>query len=109
MISLPRRHRVSGGGRGKRTEGEEASEVFKLFAQGKDLEEVVIEACVPPRRVRALYHEWIISLDQGERIRERQERETAARRTAKDEERRQAKHEAAMRDLEEAAKKALRK
>jgi hypothetical protein len=54
--------------RGSRTPGEEAATVFALLDQNKDLRQIVIEARVPPARVRVLYHEWTLSLEAGERL-----------------------------------------
>jgi hypothetical protein len=49
--------------------GEEAAAVFALFAEGKDLREIVTSLRVCPERVRTLYHHWITDLDTGERLR----------------------------------------
>ena len=49
--------------------GEEAAAVFALFAEGKDLPEIVATLHVCPERVRTLYHHWITDLETGERLR----------------------------------------
>jgi hypothetical protein len=49
--------------------GEEAAAVFALFAEGKDLREIVASLRVCPERVRTLYHHWITDLEAGERLR----------------------------------------
>ena len=49
--------------------GEEAALVFALFAEGKDLREIVATLHVCPERVRTLYHHWITDLKTGERLR----------------------------------------
>jgi hypothetical protein len=49
----------------RRTEGQEAAQVFRLIHQGMSLREIVMRARVPPHRVRALYREWAHSLEQG--------------------------------------------
>jgi hypothetical protein len=48
-----------------RTEGQEAGHVFRLLEQGLSLQQIVIQARVPPHRVRALYREWTRSLEHG--------------------------------------------
>lgn len=49
--------------------GEEAAAVFALFAEGKDLREIVATLRVCPERVRTLYHHWTTDLETGERLR----------------------------------------
>jgi len=49
----------------RRTEGQEAAQVFRLLDQGVSLREIVMRARVAPHRVRALYREWTRSLEQG--------------------------------------------
>jgi hypothetical protein len=49
--------------------GEEAASVFALFAEGKDLREIVAALHVCPERVRTLYHHWSTDLETGERLR----------------------------------------
>jgi hypothetical protein len=49
--------------------GEEAAAVFALFAEGKDLREIVTTLHVCPERVRTLYHHWTTDLDTGEHLR----------------------------------------
>jgi len=51
------------------SDGQEAAEVFQLLNQNKGLRDIVIEACIPPARVRSLYREWCLSLEDGERLR----------------------------------------
>ena len=48
--------------------GEEAAAAFALFAEGKDLREIVATLRVCPERVRTLYHHWNTDLDTGERL-----------------------------------------
>jgi len=55
-------HAASGA---RRTEGQEAAHVFRLLEQGLSLRQIVIQARVPPHRVRALHREWTRSLDHG--------------------------------------------
>ena len=52
-----------------RTEGQEAADVFRLLNENKGLRDIVIEARIAPIRVRALYREWCLSLEEGERLR----------------------------------------
>jgi hypothetical protein len=54
-------------------EGEVAARVFGLLRHGCDLRTIVITAKVPPRVVRALYAEWLISLQDGEARRRQDE------------------------------------
>jgi hypothetical protein len=49
----------------RRTEGQEAAHVFRLLDQGLSLREIVMQAGVPPHRVRSLHREWTRSLEQG--------------------------------------------
>jgi hypothetical protein len=42
--------------------GEQAAAVFKLFAAGRQIEEIVILTRCPPSRVRALYLEFVTPL-----------------------------------------------
>lgn len=49
----------------RRTEGQEAAQVFRLLDQGMSLREIVTRARVPPHRVRSLHREWTRSLEQG--------------------------------------------
>lgn len=51
-----------------RTEGQEAADVFRLLNENKGLRDIVIEARIAPIRVRALYREWCLSLEEGERL-----------------------------------------
>jgi hypothetical protein len=55
---------------GRRTPGDEAADVFALFAEHKDLREIVTTLHVSPERVRTLYHHWLIDLKTGERLRQ---------------------------------------
>jgi hypothetical protein len=48
---------------------EEAASVFALFAEGKDLREIVTSVHICPERVRTLYHHWTTDLETGERLR----------------------------------------
>ena len=59
----------------RRSDGHEAAEVFQLLNQNKSLRDIVIEACIPPTRVRALYREWCLSLEDGERLREKEQQD----------------------------------
>jgi hypothetical protein len=43
-----------------------AARVFKAFADGKDLADIVIEMKLPPSTVRALYDEFVTPLDRAE-------------------------------------------
>ena len=43
--------------------------VFALFAEGKDLREIVATLCVCPERVRTFSYHWITDLESGERLR----------------------------------------
>jgi hypothetical protein len=54
-----------------RRDGQEAAAVFKLFERNLNLREIVVQAVVTPERVRRLYHEWNIPLDEGERLLQR--------------------------------------
>lgn len=54
----------------RRTPGDEAADVFALFAEHKDLREIVTTLHVSPERVRTLYHHWLIDLKTGERLRQ---------------------------------------
>lgn len=47
-------------------EGEIAARVFGLLRHGCDLRTIVVTAKVHPRVVRALYAEWLVSLQDGE-------------------------------------------
>jgi hypothetical protein len=49
----------------RRTHGEEAALVFQLLHADKSLREIVIRSRVPPHRVRSLYREWRLALEQG--------------------------------------------
>ena len=49
----------------RRTEGQEAAHVFRLLEQGMSLRQIVIQARVPPDRVRSLHREWTRSLEHG--------------------------------------------
>jgi len=49
----------------RRSEGQEAAHVFRLLEQGMSLKQIVIQAHVPPHRVRALHREWTRSLEHG--------------------------------------------
>jgi hypothetical protein len=51
-----------------RRDGQEAAAVFRLFERNLNLREIVVQAVVTPERVRRLYHEWNIPLDEGERL-----------------------------------------
>jgi hypothetical protein len=46
--------------------GRIAAKVFRLFARNRSLAEIVIVTKQPPARIRALYHEWVTSLEIGE-------------------------------------------
>jgi transcriptional regulator with XRE-family HTH domain len=46
--------------------GRLAATVFRMFARGRPLAEIVVLTKQPPERVRALYHEWVTSLEAGE-------------------------------------------
>ena len=46
--------------------GRQAATAFRLFGRGHTLAEVVVAMRLPPERVRALYHEWVTSLETGE-------------------------------------------
>lgn len=61
-------------------EGEVAARVFELFRLGADLRKVVIAVRVHPRVVRALYAEWLVSLNDGERARRETQEDAEARR-----------------------------
>jgi hypothetical protein len=43
-----------------------AARAFAMFARRKTLPEIVLSTKQPPEIVRALYHEWTTSLDEGE-------------------------------------------
>ena len=53
-------------------EGRLAARTFVLFARGASLREIVVTTRQAPERVRALYHEWMTSLDEGEWARARE-------------------------------------
>jgi hypothetical protein len=46
--------------------GRLAALTFRLFGAGRSLAAVVVATRQPPERVRALYHEWVTSLESGE-------------------------------------------
>jgi hypothetical protein len=46
--------------------GRIAAKVFRLFAGYRSLPDIVAATKQPPERIRALYHEWITSLELGE-------------------------------------------
>lgn len=46
--------------------GRLAAATFCMFARGRSLAEIVVRTKQPPDRVRALYHEWVTSLHEGE-------------------------------------------
>ena len=56
---------------GPRNNGRLAATVFQLLEENKTLRQIVIETRIPPVHVRELYHEWSISLEDGERMRTR--------------------------------------
>jgi hypothetical protein len=58
-----------------RTAGQVAAAVFKMFNDGRELRDIVVELEQPPAVVRALYREWFDDLSAGEDRRERAERE----------------------------------
>ena len=62
--------RTSPGGRQKLSSGDLAAEVFERLEQRQSLSEIVRALRVEPRKVRALYHEWRMSLERGEMQRE---------------------------------------
>lgn len=49
--------------------GEISARVFELFQRGANLRTIVITARVPPRTVRELYAEWLVTLGEGEQAR----------------------------------------
>ena len=50
--------------------GRLAAKVFRLFARNLSLVQIVVLTKQPPERIRALYHEWVTSLEQAEWQRE---------------------------------------
>jgi hypothetical protein len=50
----------------RRREGQLAARVFRMFARGASLAQIVVTMKQPPERIRALYHEWMVSLDEAE-------------------------------------------
>jgi hypothetical protein len=54
----------------KNDEGEIAARVFELFDSGCDLPEIVYTLRQPPRVIRDLYSEWLVSLQNGEKRRQ---------------------------------------
>ncbi|MDP3768322.1 MAG: hypothetical protein Q8S13_09925 [Dehalococcoidia bacterium] len=58
--------------------GATTADVFKAFADGKDIREIVIRLRVPPQVVRELYAEWCISLEDGEATRRQREADARA-------------------------------
>lgn len=66
---LPSRWRDPEQPRPKKREGRLAARVFALFDQGMSLPEIVQELEEPPGVIRALYAEWSVSLEEGERVR----------------------------------------
>jgi hypothetical protein len=46
--------------------GRIAAKVFRYFARNRSLAEIVVATKQPPDRIRALYHEWVTSLEIGE-------------------------------------------
>ena len=53
----------------KLSAGELAAELFDRFASRQSLRQIVKELECPPQKVRSLYHEWLVSLEDGERRR----------------------------------------
>ena len=83
-----------------RTDGEIAAEVFKLFDEGKALSEIVRIAAVVPERVRALYEEYEVSLDEGSRRARQRERKLEQERAAEAEKALSDEHEKRMRVID---------
>lgn len=52
--------------------GRLAAKVFRLFARGASLAQVVVATKEPPEVIRALYHEWSTSLEEVEWNRHRE-------------------------------------
>lgn len=52
--------------RERQREGRIAARVFLLFARNASLARIVVTTKQTPERVRALYHEWVTSLEEGE-------------------------------------------
>jgi hypothetical protein len=73
-----------------RSDGQIAARVFYLFDHGRELREIVQEAEVPPHVVRALWHEWLTDLHEGE----------IERRKTTQDERRRSREEQELRELE---------
>jgi hypothetical protein len=68
--------------------GQLAARVFRLLDAGKNLREIVTELEESPDRIRALYREWSVpDFAEGERQRQRREREEAQRRELEEYER----------------------
>jgi DNA-binding transcriptional MerR regulator len=83
-----------------RTDGEIAAEVFRLFEERKTLVEIVKETGVVPKKVRELFGEYCVSLEDGERKRRAKERSADAERAQDREERRWDKHDKRMEKME---------
>jgi hypothetical protein len=62
-------HREKPNLRKRWADGAEAAQVFLLLNRGKNLREIVIELQLPPDRIREHYHQWALSLEEGERLR----------------------------------------
>jgi hypothetical protein len=50
----------------RRRDGQLAARVFRLFARGASLAQIVVTTKQPPDRIRVLFHEWMTSLDEAE-------------------------------------------
>lgn len=62
-------------------DGQLAARVFRLLDEGRNLREIVTALEEPPNRIRALYRAWSVpDFAEGERQRQRQEREVEQRR-----------------------------
>lgn len=52
--------------RSRARRGRVAAKVFRMFARGVSLPQIVVVMKQPPGLVRELYHEWSTSLNEGE-------------------------------------------
>lgn len=81
IASLPRVKSAPSG-----AEGTIAARVFALLEQGQELSEIVIVTRTPPRVVRELYAQWLVTLEEGEQQRAQTQRAThEARERAREE------------------------
>jgi hypothetical protein len=64
-LASPSKSRHGKGPASRRPEGQEAAIVFRLLEKGMDLRRIVVRTRIPPHRVRTLYREWSLSLEQG--------------------------------------------